>query len=180
MAQRYATARSSFGELVEHAVTKNVTLAIEPVKSWETPGPNMVSEVLDFLNSFESRPAGVALDTAQVVMESQGPQSFRRNVTRAAAQDRLHSVHISAPDRGAVQDSWIPWDLMLRELEPVFRGPYLVEVFNAVPPFVSSMRMSRRRFWRPGEDGKTSADSAYDVAAAALSTLQEQLAAVGE
>lgn len=178
MAQRYKTARSSFAELVDHAVTKNVKLAIEPVKSWETPGPNMVSEVLDFLESFESRPAGVALDTAQVVMESQGPQSFQRNVARAAEQDRLHSVHVSAPDRGAVRDSWIPWELMLTELDPVFRGPYLVEIFNAVPPFVSSMRMSRRRFWRPGEDDLTPGDSAYDVAAAALATLQEKLAAV--
>lgn len=178
MAQRYATARSSFAELVEHAVAKDVTLAIEPVKSWETPGPNMVSEALDFLDGFESRPAGVAIDTAQVVMESQGPEVFRRNVARAAAQDRLHYVHVSAPDRGQVRDSWIPWDLMLRELEPVFSGPYLVEVFNAVPPFASSMRMSRRRFWRPGEDDPTQADSAYDVAATGLATLQEQLAAV--
>lgn len=178
MAQRYAAARSSFAELVEHAVAKNVTLAIEPVKSWETPGPNMVSEALDFLDSFESRPAGVAIDTAQVVMESQGPQTFRRNVARAAAQQRLHYVHVSAPDRGEVRDSWIPWDLMLRELEPVFNGPYLVEVFNAVPPFASSMRMSRRRFWRPGEDEPTQADSAYDVAATGLATLKEHLAAV--
>jgi sugar phosphate isomerase/epimerase len=180
MAQRYVTARSSFAELVEHAGTKNVTLAIEPVKSWETPGPNMVSEVLDFLDSFESRPAGVALDTAQVVMESQGPQSFQRNVARASTQHRLHFVHVSAPDRGAVGDAWIPWDLLLRELEPVFRGPYLVEVFNAIPPFDSSMRMSRRRFWRPGEDDPTPYDSAYDVAATALATVQKQLAAVAQ
>lgn len=178
MAQRYPMARSSFAELVEYAAAKNVTLAIEPVKSWETPGPNMVSEVLDFLDGFESGSAGVALDTAQVLMESEGPESFRRNVARASSQDRLHSVHVSAPDRGAVADSWIPWDLMLRELEPVFRGPYLVEVFNAVPPFVDSMRMSRRRYWRPGEDEPTDASSAYDVAASALSTLREHLAAV--
>jgi sugar phosphate isomerase/epimerase len=179
MAQRYLTARPGFAELVDYAAGKNVTLAIEPVKSWETPGPNMVSEVLDFLDGFESRSAGVALDTAQVVMESQGPLVFTQNVARAAQQDRLHSVHISAPDRGAVHDSWIPWDVMLAELEPVFRGAYLVEVFNAVPPFVSSMRMSRRRFWRPWEDDPQPWDSAYDVAAAALDTLRTRLAAVG-
>lgn len=179
MTRRYANARSTFAELVDHAARRNVKLAIEPVKSWETPGPNMVSEVLDFLDGFDSRPAGVAVDTAQVVMESQGPEIFRQNVRRAAAAERLHSVHVSAPDRGAIDDSWIPWELMLGELVPVFRGPYLVEVFNAVPPFVNSMRMSRRRFWRPGEDEPTSAASAYDVAAAALATLRTQLAGVG-
>lgn len=176
MTRRYANARSTFAELVDYAARKNVKLAIEPVKSWETPGPNMVSEVLDFLDGFDSRPAGIAVDTAQVVMESQGPDVFRQNVRRAAAAERLHSVHVSAPDRGAVEDSWIPWELMLGELLPVFRGPYLIEVFNAVPPFVNSMRMSRRRFWRPGEDEPTSAASAYDVAAAALATLRTHLA----
>ena len=86
-------------------------------------------------------------------MESQGPTIFKENVARAVrAENRLHYVHISAPDRGAVRDSWIPWDIMLREIEPVYRGPYLIEVFNAIPPFDSSMRMARRRFWRPGED----------------------------
>ncbi len=152
-------------------------LAIEPVKSWETPPPNMVSEVLDFLDGLEhSQGSGVTIDTAQVVMESQGPSVFKDNVARAARHDRLYYVHISAPDRGAVHDSWIPWDIVLNEVEPVYRGPYLIEVFNAVPPFDSSMRMARRRFWRPGEDApEPNRDSAYNVARAALETLREQI-----
>lgn len=178
MTPRYAAARSVFEDLAEYAARKEVKLAIEPVKSWETPPPNMVSEVLDFLEEIESLPAGgVTIDTAQVVMESQGPAIFKRNVARAVQQNRLFYVHISAPDRGAVRDSWIPWDIMLGEIEPVYRGPYLVEVFNAIPPFVSSMRMARRRFWRPGEDDpEPDRDSAYDVASAGLATLREQIA----
>jgi hypothetical protein len=102
-------------------------------------------------------------------MESQGPSVFKDNVARAARQDRLYYVHVSAPDRGAVHDSWIPWDIVLSEIEPVYRGPYLIEVFNAIPPFDSSMRMARRRFWRPGEDDPAPGrDSAYQVAQAAL------------
>jgi sugar phosphate isomerase/epimerase len=178
MQPRYLAARSIFQELGEYAAAKGVKLAIEPVKSWETPPPNMVSEVLDFLDGAESLPGGVTVDTAQVVMESQGPAIFKQNVARAAQQNRLFYVHISAPDRGAVRDSWIPWDVVLGEIEPVYRGPYLVEVFNAIPPFDSSMRMARRRFWRPGEDDpEPGRDSAYDVARAGLETLREQLAA---
>jgi len=177
MQPRYAAARAPFQELVGYAAEKNVTLAIEPVKSWETPGPTMVSEVLDFLDGFDSQPAGVALDTAQVVMESQGPSVFQRNVARAHRHNQLHYVHISAPDRGAVADSWIPWGFMLGEIEAVYQGPYLIEVFNAVPPFAGSMRMARRRFWRPGEDEpQPGQPSAYDVAGAALETLRAQLA----
>jgi hypothetical protein len=69
---------------------------------------------------------------------------------------------------------------MLDEIEPVYSGPYLVEVFNAIPPFESSMRMTRRRFWRPGEDApEAGVDSAYDVARAALKTLEEKIASRG-
>ncbi len=178
MASRYLAARSVYRELAEYAATRGVKLAIEPVKSWETPGPNMVSEALDFLDGVGGSPGGVTVDTAQVVMESQGPAVFRKNVARAVGQDRLLYVHISAPDRGAVYDSWIPWDIILSEVEPVYRGPYLIEVFNAIPPFASSMRMARRRFWRPGEDDpEPGRDSAYDVAGAALDTLRERISA---
>ena len=176
MKPRYEAARSVFEELVEYATAREVKLAIEPVKSWETPPPNMVSEALDFLEGLEHPQGGVTIDTAQVVMESRGPSVFKDNVARAARQDRLYYVHISAPDRGAVRDSWIPWDLVLNEIEPVYRGPYLIEVFNAIPPFDSSMRMARRRFWRPGEDDPSpESDSAYDVAQAALEELRAQV-----
>ena len=179
MKPRYQAARSVLEELSEYASTKGVKLAIEPVKSWETAGPNMVSEVLDFLDGVESSQCGVLIDTAQILMESQGRAVFKNNVARATRQNRLYSVHISAPDRGAVRDSWIPWEIVVGEIEPVYRGPYLIEVFNAIPPLDSSMRMARRRFWRPGEDDpEPKRDSAYDVASAALDTLREQIAIV--
>ncbi|MEU3844569.1 sugar phosphate isomerase/epimerase family protein [Streptomyces sp. NPDC028635] len=177
MRPRYDAARSVFEELVEYAEAREVKLAVEPVKSWETPPPNMVSEVLDFLEGLEHAQGGVTIDTAQVVMESQGPSVLKENIARAVGQHRLYYVHISAPDRGAVKDSWIPWDVISNEIEPVYRGPYLIEVFNAIPPFDSSMRMARRRFWRPGEDDPVPGrDSAYDVARAALEELRQRTA----
>jgi sugar phosphate isomerase/epimerase len=172
MAIRYDDAKKTMDELAAYADGENVKLAIEPVKSWETPGPNMVSEVLDFLATLESSTCGVAIDTAQVVMESRGPLVFKDNVARAVDGKRLHSVHISAPDRGAVDDCWIPWNTIMGTIAPKFAGPYLIEIFNAIPPFDSSMRMARRRFWRPGEDTKSRWPSAYTVAERALETFQ--------
>ncbi|WP_037578035.1 sugar phosphate isomerase/epimerase family protein [Phaeacidiphilus oryzae] len=177
MEPRYRAARAVFEELSEYAEAREVKLAIEPVKSWETPPPNMVAEVLDFLDTLDHPQGGVTVDTAQLVMESRGPSAFSADLARAVRQNRLHYVHISAPDRGAVRDSWIPWQVVRDEIDPVYRGPYLVEVFNAIPPFVSSMRMARRRFWRPGEDDPVpGVDSAYQVAAAALEELRERTA----
>jgi sugar phosphate isomerase/epimerase len=176
MKARYRAARPIIEDLAEHAFKNRVKLAIEPVKSWETPPPNMVSEVLNFLDDVEKAPCGVTIDTAQVLMESEGPKIFEDNVARAVKQNRLSYVHISAPDRGAVHDSWIPWKAMLGAIEPVYSGPYLIEVFNAIPPFDSSMRMTRRRFWRPGEDAeKPEEPSAYVIAKAALDELKHQI-----
>lgn len=181
MRPRFHDARPVFEELIGYAAAQDVKLALEPVKSWESPPPNMVSQALDFLEGLEHPRGGVTMDTAQIVMESQGPSIFEDNVARAARQDRLYYVHISAPDRGAVHDSWIPWETVLNAVEPVYRGPYLIEVFNAIPPFESSMRMARRRFWRPGEDDpEPDVPSAYDVAAAALEELRARIALSAE
>jgi hypothetical protein len=151
----------------------------EPVKDWETPPPNMFSEVLDFVEGIRKSPCGVTVDTAQVLMEHQGPSIFKQNLARAVRDpenNRLSYVHISAPDRGAVHGSWIPWDVMLGEIEPIYNGPYLIEVFNAIPPLDSGMRMTRRRFWRPGEDDKGAPElSAYHIAGKALKELRYQL-----
>ncbi len=173
---RYSAAQSTLEQLGKYASTKGVQLSIEPVKSWETPPPNMISEVLDFLNSLNGAPCGVTLDTAQVQMESHGPLAFKATVARALQKKQLNYVHVSAPDRGTVQDSWIPWEIMLGALIPAYTGPFLIEVFNAIPPFDSSMRMARRRYWRPGEDVREpKLPSAYDIARASLKELRKQL-----
>ena len=92
-------------------------------------------------------------------------------------------VHISAPDRGKLDDSWIPWDLMLGKLEEPtshaarrFQGPYLIEIFNAITPFDALMRMSRPRYWRPGEDPERSGEpDAYEIADRAFKELNRQI-----
>lgn len=176
MKPRFEDAREVFLELDAYASKRGVTLAIEPVKSWEMPPPNMVSEVLDFLETIEAPTCGVTFDTAQILMESQGPLIFKQNIARAADKRRLSYVHISAPDRGAIHDSWIPWKTMLGEVLPIYDGPYLIEVFNAIPPFGASMRMARRRFWRPGEDEiQQGVASAYDIARLGIETFKEQI-----
>ena len=171
-------ADSIFKQLADYADREKVKLALEPVKNWEMPPPNMVSEALDFVERLQSESCGITIDTAQVLMESQGRQIFKNNVDRAVDRGLLKYVHISPPDRGDLRDSWIPWDLMLGKLEDRFQGPYLIEIFNAIPPFDSSMRMSRRRFWRPGEDPAPKRPEqldAYDIAYGAREELLRQI-----
>lgn len=170
----YAAAQPVLQELGVYAETKGVTLAIEPVDHWETAAPNMVGEVLTFLEGVPSPQVGVCVDSAHVLLGDDGPAAFTAQIEASAG--RVHSVHVSAPDRGAMRDSWIPWDAFLDPLLPVYDGPLLVEVFNAIPPFLDSLRLTRRKFWIPGEDAPVDGvPDAYTVAGEALAATREAL-----
>src|SRR5664279_636946 len=177
----YRNARGVLEELGEYAGERGVTLGIEPVDHWETAAPNLVRDVADFLVDIAASNVGACIDSAHVVLGSEGPGAFRAQVDRLAAVRRISSIHVSAPDRGELQDSWIPWRGFLQPILPSYDGPLLVEVFNAIPAFVSSFRLTRRKFWIPGEDEAVpGVPDAYTVAAEALATVREELAALAE
>ncbi|MGD0109727.1 MAG: sugar phosphate isomerase/epimerase family protein [Rhodopila sp.] len=176
LAPRYLLAAPVLAALTDYAGERGVTLAIEPVDHWETPAPNMVADVLRFLESIPNPRLGVCIDSAHVVLGSDGPAEFRSGVRQALDGKRLHYVHISAPDRGSIHDSWIPWQQFLEPIMPSFEGPFLLEVFNAVPVFLNSLRQTRRKFWIPGEDATADGPSAYDIAAQALATVCREFA----
>lgn len=173
---RYQHAQSVLNELGEYAEGRNVRLAIEPVDHWETPSPNMVGDVLRFLEGVPSRQVGVCVDSAHVVLGSSGPAAFSQDVRQAAEGDRLNYAQVSAPDRGAIRDSWIPWDMFLGAILPRYQGPLLIEVFNAIPAFLSSLHLTRRKFWIPGEDQPVAGwPDAYTVAGEAIEALENEL-----
>jgi D-psicose/D-tagatose/L-ribulose 3-epimerase len=173
---RYRRAQPVLDELGEYAEASNVALAIEPVDHWETPAPNMVGDLLTFLEGVPSRQVGACIDSAHVVQGSSGPEAFKGEVAALAASDRINYVQVSAPDRGAVRDSWIPWDTFLGALLPVYSGPLLIEVFNAIPAFLQSLHLTRRKFWIPGQDEPVPGwPDAYTVAGEAIETLEKFL-----
>ncbi|MEU7047619.1 sugar phosphate isomerase/epimerase family protein [Streptomyces eurythermus] len=174
---RYEIAQPLFERLAEYAAEKGVQVAIEPVDHWETPAPNMVRDVLDFLAGLRSPQIGVCVDSSHVVLGSSGPEAYLRDIRDAAGQRRLHYVQVSPPDRGEVADSWIPWRAFLEPILPVYDGPLLIEVFNAIPEFHASLRLTRRKFWIPGEDDPVpGVPSAYEVAEAGIGKLRSELA----
>jgi len=173
---RYAFARPEIEELGEFAVEQNVKVAIEPVDHWETPAPNLVGEVVGFLDGVASAQVGVCIDSAHVVLGSENKSSFCAAAAKALAAHRVHYIHLSAPDRGALDDSWIPWTEFLGATLPGYEGPLLIEVFNAIPVFLSSLRLTRRKFWIPGDDTPVAGQpSAYEVAAGAIATVRAHL-----
>jgi sugar phosphate isomerase/epimerase len=176
---RYRHAQPILDQLGEYAQSRNVKLAVEPVDHWETPSPNMVADVLDFLDGIASPQVGVTIDSAHVVLGSDGPSAFDDAARRAVTSDRLNYVHISAPDRGTIHASWIPWKTFLDPLLPSYNGPLLLEIFNAIPAFLTGLHLTRRKFWIPGEDEPApDRPDAYTVAGQAIAELRDQLSAL--
>ena len=175
--RRYRNAQPILEELGHYAKDKGVKLAIEPVDHWETCSPNSVTEVLSFLQGVPCRQVGVCIDSAHVALGSDGVSVFEREV--GSDSPRIHSIHISAPDRGAVHDSWIPWKLFLKPLLKSYDGPFLIEVFNAIPLFQPLLRLTRRKFWIPGEDDpEPGLPSAFDIAHDAIKAVRHEITAL--
>lgn len=173
---RYRNAQSILEFLGQYAADQAVKIAIEPVDHWETAAPNLVRDVMNFIDGVPSKNVGVCIDSAHVVLGSDGPAAFSNEVRRVAASKRIHYVHISSPDRGAVHDSWIPWKPFLKPILESFGGPFLIEVFNAIPVFLHGLRITRRKFLIPGEDtlDPTRLD-AYGIAREAIATIHREM-----
>ncbi|MFL0706398.1 sugar phosphate isomerase/epimerase family protein [Cylindrospermopsis raciborskii] len=175
---RYDNARPILNELGKYAETKKVKLAIEPITHWETPAPNKLSQLIQFLGGVQSKQVGVVIDSAHEILDGDGPEIFKTQVEHLAREGRLHYIQISPPDRGAVHTSWIPWQSFLEPIVPVYKGPFSIEVFNAIPEFQELLRLTRRKFWIPGEDSANAYPSAYQIAKSAIEITQKQLSKI--
>jgi D-psicose/D-tagatose/L-ribulose 3-epimerase len=176
----YKNALPVIEALGQYAAECGVKLAIEPVDHWEHPAPCTANDVRRFLQDVPSRQVGICVDSAHVVQGTQGPKSFAADMSALTSQKRVHAIHVSAPDRGEVADSWIPWQMFLRAVLPNYEGPLLIEVFNAIPVFLNPLRLTRRKFVVPGEDTALGPISAYKVAEQAIATLRRELAEAEE
>lgn len=175
LAVRYTNAQPILNELGQYAKDKNVKVAIEPITHWETPGPNKLSQLIEFLKKVDSKQVGVVIDSAHEILDGDGSEIFEEQVNWLADEGRLHYVQVSPPDRGAVHTSWIPWESLFKPILQVYNGPMAIEIFNAIPDFLNSLRLTRRKFWIPGEDPENQYPSAYDIAREAIAVTRKEL-----
>jgi len=176
LAVRYTNAQPILNDLGKYAESKNVKLAIEPITHWETLGPNKLSQLIEFLKRVDSKQVGVVIDSSHEILDGDGPEIFEKQVKWLADEGRLHYVQVSPPDRGAVHTSWIPWESLFTPILRVYKGPMAIEIFNAIPDFLASLRLTRRKFWIPGEDpGNNQYPSAYDIAREAIAVTRKEL-----
>jgi sugar phosphate isomerase/epimerase len=177
--ERYQNAHKIYHQLGEFAESMRVKVALEPITHWETPGPNTLSQMINFLENVESPFIGVVIDSAHEVLDGDGPEVFKQQVAKLHEMGRLHYVQLSAPDRGAIATSWVPWTSFLETILPVYDGPLAIETFNAIPQFASGLRLSRRKYWIPGKDEPVPHQpSAYAVARDSIALVKQKVSAL--
>ncbi|WP_462172201.1 sugar phosphate isomerase/epimerase family protein [Pseudoalteromonas xiamenensis] len=175
LAKRYDTAKESFEILGQYAQSQGVKLAIEPISHWETPGPNKLAQLMSFLDGIENPTVGVVLDSAQEILDGDGPTVYAEQIKAIAGQGRLHYAQASPPDRGDLVNCWLPWEDIFTPILTHFDGPIAVEIFNAVGGFDHGLRLSRRKYWIPEVDKPNEYPNAYEVAQQAHNYTLERL-----
>lgn len=176
LAVRYANAAPVLDQLGQYADRKAVKIAIEPITHWETPGPNKLQQLVEFLARVPSTAIGAVIDSAHETLDGDGPEVFAEQVAWLAAAGRLHYVQASPPDRGGLAASWLPWAALFGPLLARYHGAVAIEIFNALPDFAAGLRLSRRKYWIPGLDQEQPRPSAYDVARSSLTKLRTEFA----
>lgn len=174
LARRYRNAAPVLDEVGRYAKERGVKVAIEPITHWETPGPNKLAQLLDFLELVPCTQIGAIIDSAHETLDGDGPDIFSAQVAKLASAGRLHYTQASPPDRGSLESSWLPWGPIFKPILAHYDGPVAIEIFNAIPDFAAGLRLSRRKYWIPGIDTPRAGPSAYDVARASLQKLRTE------
>lgn len=179
LARRYVNAAPVLDAVGQYAASRGVKVAIEPITHWETPGPNTLAQLLAFLKSVPSKAIGAVIDSAHETLDGAGPEVFAQQVQALAEAGRLHYAQASPPDRGSLEQSWLPWAPIFGPILTHYSGPVAIEIFNAVPDFAQGLRLSRRKYGIPGVDARSNGPDAYQVAAGSLRRLKAEFARLG-
>ncbi|WP_093706311.1 TIM barrel protein [Streptomyces sp. 2131.1] len=95
------TSQPLFEELGTYAAERGVQVTIEPVDHWETPAPDMVRDVLDFLVGVRGPHIGVCVDSSHVVLGSSACTASGRSPTAGSPQvgRPVAALHTGEDDR---------------------------------------------------------------------------------
>ncbi|MFT7835856.1 sugar phosphate isomerase/epimerase family protein [Saccharothrix sp. BKS2] len=137
----YAQLRANLAPVVEHAASKGVRIAVEPLNRYETSLINTVGQALEALDGLPEEGWGLALDTYHANIEESSPVEAIRT-----AGARIAHVQVCANDRGTPGRDHQDWPAVLRALAGAgYRGPLCIESFtpdNAAIATAASI-------WRP-------------------------------
>ena len=146
-------AKISMRKVAQYAQDRGIKLALEPLHRHEMHGLNTMTEAAAFIKQVNHPNFGVCLDPSHEVIDGAGPQVYAALVRDLYDRGTFIYAQVSAPSRGDVKDSWIPWEPYFRLLKDIRLSSVTVEIMQAMPPFTGrngcGIRLSRLPFEDP-------------------------------
>jgi len=142
--QAIARLRQSLAELVEHAATQDIVLAIEPLNRYETSLINTVQQARELIDGLPEQSIGLTLDTYRMNIEERSTSD-----AFASAGDRIVHLQVCGNDRGAPGGDLTDWDEINRAVKDSgYTGMLAIESFT---PDNASIATAAS-IWRPLAD----------------------------
>ncbi len=154
LAPKLAEAVKSIQIVADYAKSKDVKLALEPLHRHEMHGLNTIEEADDFIRRVDRKAYfGLCMDSSHEVIDGAGPENYTKYVTGLNDDGFFLYAQVSAPSRGDVEHSWIPWNDYLGLIKKVGLTSVTIEIMQATEPFVEpnggGIRLARLPFKDP-------------------------------
>ena len=126
-ADEYPRTAEGLHRLAEHAASRGVTLALEPMSHFRTHIANTPEQIMRLVTLADHANLGVLLDTYHMIPEVRDFGAAIRTVG-----DRLWGLHVCENDRGVPGGGLVPWDQVFAALRDItFDGFVLLEAYNS-------------------------------------------------
>ena len=113
--------------LAEHAASRGVALAIEPMSHFRTHIANTPEQTIRLIDLADHANLAVLLDTYHLITEVRDYGAAIRT-----AGDRLWGLHACENDRGVPGGGLVPWDQVFAALRDIaFDGYVMLEAYNS-------------------------------------------------
>ena len=126
-ADEYPRTAEGLHRLAEHAASRGVVLALEPMSHFRTHIANTPEQIMRLVTLADHPNLGVLLDTYHLITEVRDFGAAIRTVG-----DRLWGLHACENDRGVPGGGLAPWDQVFAALRDIaFDGFVLLEAYNS-------------------------------------------------
>ena len=124
--RQWAHAVEALGQAADHAATRGVSLALEPINRFETDLVNTVGQGVRMVADVGRPNVGLLIDTFHMNIEEKSiPDAIRR------AGKHILEFHACGSDRGTPGEDHLPWPEIAAALrETGYAGSVVIEAFN--------------------------------------------------
>jgi D-psicose/D-tagatose/L-ribulose 3-epimerase len=126
-ADEYPRTAEGLHRLAEHAASRGVVLALEPMSHFRTHIANTPGQIMRLVTLADHPNLGILLDTYHMITEVRDFGAAIR-----AVGNRLWGLHACENDRGVPGGGLVPWDHVFAALRDIaFDGFVLLEAYNS-------------------------------------------------